>query len=117
MLAFDPELNNRLEQLLETRGYGAVKKKMFGHETHFLNGYMFTGANELGIFVHLGSQAVERALDEETGVSRFGPMEGMIMKDYLLLDKEIVDDETALSGWLERSRDYLMSRPPKKPKK
>ena len=117
MLAFAPELAARLELLLEGRGYGAVKKKMFGQETHFLNGYMFTGANVLGIFVHLGARAVEQSLANDAGVSPFGPMEGMVMKDYLMLGKEIVENEAALCGWLDRSRDYLMSRPPKKSKK
>ena len=117
MTAFDPERATALEKLLRDRGILTETKKMFGHESHFLNGYMYTGANVDGVFVHLGQDGVRTALETEKGVRPFGPMEGMVMKDYLLLDKEIADDAARLTDWLETSRDYLMGLPPKSGKK
>ena len=74
MLKFSPELDGRLTELVKIKGLAAEKKKMFGHETWFLNGYMFTGANEAGIFVHVGAAMKEKALAEEEGLSVFEPI-------------------------------------------
>lgn len=116
MLQFSAELSNMLEQIIVTSGYPVLKRKMFGHETFFLNGYMFSGANEKGIFVHIGVEEKEKALRTEKGVIPFEPMEGMVMKDYLLLQESIHSDPDKLKKWLEQSSRYLMALPPKKKK-
>jgi TfoX/Sxy family transcriptional regulator of competence genes len=117
MLQFSPERSALLEARIESYGYRAEKQKMFGHETFFTNGYMFTGANVDGIFVHVGEEIRDRALQEENDVAQFSPMEGMVMKDYLLLGEEACRDEPRLKGWLDTSYSYLNSRPPKIKKK
>lgn len=114
MLQFSPELSADLEKKLETYGYPATKQKMFGHEVFFLNGYMFTGANVDGIFVHTGKEERDRALEQDEGVAPFEPMEGMTMREYLLLKKPVFSNEKKLKGWLDRSSEYLFSLPPKK---
>lgn len=116
MMRFDRELSEMLEQIITTSGYPFAKKKMFGHEVFFLNGYMFSGANELGVFVHLGREAKEKALESETDVAPFSPMEGMVMKDYLLLLENIHQDPQQLKGWLDQSAAYLQNLPPKQKK-
>ena len=65
MMQFDAELSARLEHILAGLGIPAEKKKMFGHETFFLNGYMYAGANEFGIMVHLGRDSVPAVLENE----------------------------------------------------
>ena len=120
MMAYDPELGEWLEQRLSEWGYPAECKHMFGHQSWFLNGYMFTGANELGIFVHLGEDAVQTALGDSASagdVASFEPGPGMTMKDYLVVTKQVCSDETTLRRWLAQSSDYLVSLPPKQPKK
>jgi hypothetical protein len=119
MLQFNPELHEALTEKVVKYGYPVSPMKMFGHEVYFLNGYMFTGANEDGIFVHLGEEAVLSALSRAKGVSAFHPMEGMTMKDYLLLTEETHTDSRKLKKWLDGSAQYLSARPPKvkKPKK
>jgi TfoX/Sxy family transcriptional regulator of competence genes len=116
MLQFSPELHEFLYKKVTRGGYLADIKKMFGHEVFFLNGYMFTGANELGIFVHIGHEAVLAALEKEKGVAPFSPMEGMIMKDYLLLEKGTYENARKFSKWLKQSSAYLMAKSPKKKK-
>jgi TfoX/Sxy family transcriptional regulator of competence genes len=117
MIAFSPELSEFLEKKLKEYGYDPVKKKMFGHETYFFNGYMFTGANVEGIFVHVGKEEKERALEDDQEVGAFEPMEGMVMKEYVLLKENVYSDESQLKKWLEKSRKYLLSLPPKKKKR
>ena len=116
MLQFSPELSDYLEDKINKFGYPAEKKKMFGHETFFLNGYMFTGANISGIFVHTGKEARDLAIQNKPYVTPFEPMEGMVMKDYLILQKPIYTKEKELKNWLDGSRDYLFSLPPKEKK-
>ena len=113
MLAFSPERSAALEEKLREWNFRFEKKKMFGHETFFHNGYMFTGANVDGIFVHLGRRNVEQALSEEKGLSPFSPMEGMVMRDYVLLREEILNDEYSLETWVKRSYEYLAALKPK----
>ena len=117
MLKFELELSASLEKKLQEYGFDAKKQKMFGYEVFFLNGYMFTGANELGIFVHIGKEKRDAALEKEMGVSSFEPMEGTVMREYLLLHESVYSDEKLLKKWLELSRQYLLSLPPKKKKK
>ena len=114
MLKYNPELSASLEKKIQKYEYGAHKKKMFGHEVFFLNGYMFTGANESGIFVHIGKDARDRALEEEKAVVKFEPMEGNVMKDYLLLQEQVHTNEDKLKKWLDQSSEYLVSLPQKK---
>ena len=51
MMKYAPERGAFLAGIVESGGFVAggdapTMRKMFGHETWFLNGYMFTGANE-----------------------------------------------------------------------
>lgn len=117
MLQFSAERAAVLDQVILACGYPTEKKKMFGHEVHFLNGYMFSGANVRGVFVHLGQAARDEALEKESGVSLFEPLEGTVMKEYLLLEAEIADDPDQLKKWLDRAAGYLSALPPKQKKK
>jgi TfoX/Sxy family transcriptional regulator of competence genes len=116
MLKFSPELSEALDKKLQALGIEAKKQKMFGHEVFFLNGYMFTGANESGIFVHIGKDARDAALKKETGVSPFEPMEGTVMREYLLLNEPVYSNEGQLKKWLDLSGQYIRSLPPKQKK-
>jgi TfoX/Sxy family transcriptional regulator of competence genes len=114
MIPFSAELFEFLSGKINAYGFKTEIKKMFGHEVHFLNGYMYAGANMKGIFVHVGQGAKETALEQESGIFSFEPLEGMAMKEYLLLGEEIHTDEKRLRSWLEQGRAYLQSLPPKK---
>jgi hypothetical protein len=117
MLPFSPELFAYLEEKIEKHGFPTTKHKMFGHEVFFLNGYMFSGANVDGIFVHTGKEVRDKALEREPAVGPFSPMEGMIMQEYLLLTEPVYSDDEKLKEWLDKSSVYLTSLPPKKKKK
>ena len=113
MLAFSPEPAEMLAAKLTALGIETENKKMFGHEVHFLNGYMFAGANVDGVFVNLGEEGVNRALEQERDVAPFEPMEGMTMKEYLLLREPVMADEGRFSAWLRYTAARLAVLPPK----
>jgi TfoX/Sxy family transcriptional regulator of competence genes len=119
MMQYDAAGDQALGQAILQAGHAPDKKKMFGHEVYFLNGYMFAGANTDGCFVHVGEEAVKAAVAGEPGVGPFCPMEGMTMKAYLQLTPAITADAGKLGAWLTRSAEYLMALPPKvkKPRK
>jgi len=117
MLQFSPERSQFLDKVVLACGFPTEKKKMFGHEVHFLNGYMFTGANVEGVFVNVGADARGVALETEPGAAPFSPVEGMTMKDYLLLKEPVVSNPDSLKKWLDQGSEYLLSLPPKVKKK
>jgi hypothetical protein len=117
MIPFSKELFNHLSSRITDYGYQTDIRRMFGHEVHFLNGYMFAGANRDGIYVHIGEEAKALALEGEEGVFPFEPLEGMSMREYLLLGPEVYGNDAALKRWLDQSSDFLLSLPPKVKKK
>ena len=117
MLKFSPELDKVLGKALHGLDLPVSRMKMFGHDVWFLNGYMFSGANEMGIFLHLNEEMRDTAIADDNRLLPFEPMEGMIMREYLLLSEEICSDSTILAGWLQQSARYLLSLPKKKKKK
>ncbi len=119
MMQFDADGDAALGKAILNAGYAPDKKKMFGHEVYFLNGYMFAGANTSGVFIHVGEEAVQAAVDAEDGVGPFRPMEGMTMKAYLQLAPAVTGDGDKLDAWLRQSAEFLLGLPPKvkKPRK
>lgn len=118
-MKYDPARGEALKGLIEEAGYAATMKKMFGHDTWFLNGYMYAGCNIDGVFVHLGDEASKNALAEHEDLSPFSPGRDMIMKDYIQINEPSAGDPGIVSAWLARSAAYLQSLPEKikKPKK
>ena len=114
MIDFNRELFDLLSSRLSSSGYETEVRKMFGHVVHFLNGYMFAGANEHGIYLHVGEKIKEDALGSEKWVRTFSPLEGTVMREYILLEREGCADADTLKKWTDRSRAYLLSLPPKK---
>jgi hypothetical protein len=116
MIPFSAELFELLCKQIEAMGLNTKIQKMFGHEVHFLNGHMFAGANSRGINIHVGEGVKDAALGQESGVYSFEPLEGMAMKEYVLVGEEIYSDEKKLKEWLERGAFYIRTLPPKKKK-
>jgi hypothetical protein len=118
MMQFDADGDAALGRAILHAGYAPDKKKMFGHEVYFLNGYMYAGANTNGVFLHVGEEGVQAAVDAEAGVGPFSPMEGMTMKAYLQLAPAVTADADKLGAWLKQSAEFLLGLPPKvkKPK-
>lgn len=102
-----------LRQSLAAAGFAAEQKKMFGHETYFLRGYMFAGVFGDDIFVHVGLETVEASQKE--GVGYFEPM-GKRMRSYLTLPPHLQTPEQ-ITRWLVTSSNYLKKLPDKSAEK
>ncbi len=113
ILKFSPETAQYLDGVIARNGYSTQKEEMLGNEVHSLNGHVFCGATEKGIFVHLGIEAAEDALASNSGTAPFEPLEGEVMKDYLLLLPPEASFPDNLKKWLDKAGEYLLSLPPK----
>ena len=117
MAKFDPGRAIILSDLVQKTGYPATLKKMFGHDTWFLNGYMYAGCNTGGVFVHLGEDGAKNAIDTNDDVIPFSPRSDMVMRAYVQIADPSARDPQILSEWLKRSAEFLLALPPKVKKK
>lgn len=90
----------------------AQRRKMFGCPTLFVNGNYATGLFEESWVVRLDEAGMAEVL-ALPGAGRFSPMAGRAMKGWATLPADVVADEAALDGWIERSMAYAASLPPK----
>jgi TfoX/Sxy family transcriptional regulator of competence genes len=74
---------------------------MFGEIAGFVNGNMVTGLHSGRWFVRLTGDAKAEAL-ALPGARPFEPLPGRPMGDYVVLPAQVVVDDAALDGWLER---------------
>lgn len=106
-----PELVARFESVMG--GFpDAERRKMFGYPAAFVRGNMATGL--------FADQWVVRLTDPEIapakarGAASFEPMPGKPMKAFVAIPKADVDDDTAISSWVERGLATARAMPPKK---
>lgn len=94
---------------------GLETRKMFGYPAGFIGGNMVTGLHQESWIVRLPEEVRRQQLD--AGWSRFEPMPGRPMREYLALPPVIADDPDAARAWVERAVAYVRTLPPKSPKK
>ena len=113
-----PKANEELLEKALAKVPGAVERRMFGCPAYFINGYMFAGAHQDDIILRLSESDQDEMLSKE-GAAPFMPMPGRIMREYVVVPPSIYQSESEFLKWLNKSRDYAMSLPPKvkKPKK
>jgi TfoX/Sxy family transcriptional regulator of competence genes len=107
-MAYDAELDARLEEVLTT--WGAARKKMFGGTCYLLDGNIVAGVSRESLFVRLSPEEAAEALARPEvrpfDISK-NPMSGWVM-----VGPDVLDDDT-LGDWLERARDFVCTLPPK----
>lgn len=109
------ELSEILEKALVS--CDCQKKQMFGCPAYFINNNMFTGVHQKSLFLRLPEADRQELLALNCGATRFEPMAGRIMKEYVVLPESIYNDSQALSQWLNRSYEFVLSLPVKEPNK
>jgi TfoX/Sxy family transcriptional regulator of competence genes len=106
----DQQLVDQYLELVSTFD-NIVQKKMFGCPCSFINGNMFLGVVEDRIFLRMGGELRNEVLTRYQG-QYFAPR-GRIMKEYLTIPPEIVDDRTALVDLVQRAYMDISALPPK----
>jgi hypothetical protein len=106
-----PELIARFDAVA-TRHPEAQRRKMFGYPALFIGGNLATGLFADTWMIRLGEADLEAAL-ALPGWVPFAPMAGRTMRGYATLPPDVVADDAALDGWLERSFAYVRTLPAK----
>ena len=96
-----PQLVARFEAVAE-RHPEAQRRKMFGYPALFVGGNLVTGLFADSWMIRLPETDLAQLL-ELPGASSFSPMAGRTMKGYATLPRDVVADDAALDGWLERA--------------
>jgi len=90
----------------------AERRKMFGYPAAFVGGNMATGLFADQWVVRLPDDEIEPA--KAGGAGSFEPMPGKPMKAFVVIPAADVDDDAAISAWVERGLALARSMPPKK---
>lgn len=109
-----PELSDILAQAAEPFAL-VEKRKMFGGLSLFMNGHMFAAVHGKKIVLKLG-EADRAKAQSQAGAAPFEPMPGRVMKEYVVVPKEVWSDPESLEQWLRRSIEFVGSLAPKEPK-
>jgi TfoX/Sxy family transcriptional regulator of competence genes len=85
---------------------------MFGEVAGFVHGNLVTGLHAGRWFVRLTGDSKAQAL-ALPGASRFEPMPGRPMGDYVVLPPAVLADEAALARWLGLAVEVGLALKPK----
>jgi TfoX/Sxy family transcriptional regulator of competence genes len=96
-----PELVARFDAVAE-RHAEAQRRKMFGYPALFVGGNLVTGLFADSWMIRLAETDLDELLGLP-GAAPFSPMAGRTMKGYATLPPDVVADDAALDGWLDRA--------------
>jgi TfoX/Sxy family transcriptional regulator of competence genes len=87
---------------------------MFGCPAYFVNNNMFTGAFQDYIFLRLSEKDRNKLSESYDEATPFEPMQGRVMKEYMVVPETLYNDEVEFNTWLKLAYDYASKIPPKK---
>ena len=90
----------------------AQRRKMFGYPALFVGGNLVTGLFADSWMIRLPEPELVELL-ALPGATPFSPMAGRTMKGYGVLPADVVADDAALEGWLERAIELGKTLPAK----
>lgn len=106
-----PELVARFDAAAE-RFPEAQRRKMFGYPALFIGGNLVTGLFADSWMIRLGEADLAELIGIP-GAGPFSPMPGRTMKGYGTLPPDVVVEDSALDGWLERAIAFGKTLPAK----
>ena len=107
-MAYNEELAARIQTALEGRP-GVIERKMFGGIAFMIHGNMCCGVVNDDLMVRVGADSHEASL----ALPHARPMDftGRPMKGFVYVGPEGINDDGALSGWVERGVSFAQSLP------
>jgi TfoX/Sxy family transcriptional regulator of competence genes len=93
--------------------YKAERKQMFGCPAYFINGNMFAGVQSDSLFIRLSGQDQLEAFIASDEVTPFEPVQGRVMKDYVVFPEPLLNQKEFFTAWLDRSFRFTSALPPK----
>ena len=88
------------------------QRRMFGYPCSFVNGNMFAGLFQTGLFLRLSETDRARFL-KLPGATRFEPLPGRPMREYVTAPSDMTGQPGLTAKWLSRAYAYGSSLPPK----
>jgi TfoX/Sxy family transcriptional regulator of competence genes len=80
-------------------------RKMFGFPCAFVNGNMFAGLFETGLFVRL-PEPERTAFLQLKGATRFEPMPGRFMREYVVAPPDMAHQPEVAAEWVRKAFEY-----------
>ena len=91
------------------------QRRMFGYPCAFVNGNMLAGLFQTGLFLRLPEPEREEFL-RLRGASRFEPMPGRPMREYVTAPADMARHPKVVAEWLRKAYAYTSSLPMKEKK-
>lgn len=113
-MAYDEELAARAKEIIEELAESR-EQKMFGGIAFMVNDHMCVGVMKDGLLIRLGGVGADAAV--KNPLVRRMEMRGREMKNFLVVSPEGVQKEKDLRGWIKKAHEFVLTLPPKKPKK
>lgn len=110
-MAYDEELANRIQRILEGTD-GLKRKKLFGGLGFLVNGHLAASAYKGGDLMIRCGPADWSSFCAEPG-ARPMTRQGKPVSGWVIIDAQAVEQEAPLRKWIERGRDFAESQPPK----
>lgn len=89
-----------------------TRRRLFGCQCYWANGYIFTGIDSTGWFVRLSPEDRE-AIKKKYNAKHFDPLGGKPMREYIMLPEEVLEDQELIDHYLEQSLAFVRAMPPK----
>ena len=111
-MAYDPQFELRIAEVLLAQGVQAETVKMFGGIIFMVRGNMSVGITSKGDFLAKFSPDRHAEASEWPGAKPFtmGRGDG---KGILLVDADALESHHALEKWVQLSLDHVLTLPPK----
>jgi TfoX/Sxy family transcriptional regulator of competence genes len=109
-MAFSEELADRIRQQLAKRK-SVEERKMFGGIGYLLNGNLLVGVWKDSLIARLGPDEGEKALQEPH--VRVFDVTGRPMKNWVLVQRDGIQNDEQLSGWIQRAIKFVGKLPAK----
>lgn len=110
-MAYDTEVEQRIDALTKSWDMQLTKKKMFGGIGYLIGGNMCFGIHKNELIIRTDEQQASELLSKK-GIRVFD-MTGRPMKNWFMATPEAFDSEDKLQELLEIGRNFAISLPPK----
>ncbi|HSW80237.1 MAG TPA: TfoX/Sxy family protein [Candidatus Saccharimonadales bacterium] len=112
-MAYDLELEKRIDGIVDSWDVRPVKKSMFGGIGYLVGGNMAFGVHGTELLIRTDTEQGDKLL-ENNGVRHFEMGGRKSMKNWYLVNIDKAEGKLKLSCFLEISLDYAQSLPVKK---
>lgn len=109
-MSYDPELADRLRELLADEPQVA-EKKMFGGLVFLVAGHMTVACNRAGLMLRVDPGQGETLLTDPR--ARPFVMQGRELSGWLQVEIDASATDEDLGGWVEQGVSFVRSLPPK----